>query len=395
MTRSVCFAVLLAGCFSGYSTDDDRARELRVRRGAFTSEIILSGELEAARGDALAVPPLPSWQTAIKWIADDGTEVKAGQPVAELDNSELTADLDARRQTLTQTLQELQQRQAQWSADLQQQQLETEKKKAELEKAKLQAVLPRELISGRQYEENQTALRRTQTEYDKALDVLRSRRTGVEAERQNILLRIEQARRAIARAEEGITALVLRAPRDGIVVVRDHPWEGRKLQAGDPVFVGFPIALLPDLSTIRVNAALADVDDGRIAVGMPVTVTLDGYPSLQFGGHISAISAVAQESRRMSLRRQFEVLVMLDKLDPSRMRPGLSARVVVRRDAKRAVLLAPRAAIDFSAAAPRVRLASGKNADVKLGACNAQECIVLQGLEEGQKLAPVVEAKHG
>lgn len=394
MSRYLVLCLLFTGCFSGYSSDEAE-RELRVRKSAFRSELVLSGELESARGDALAVPPLPSWQTAIKWLADDGAHVNAGDPVAELDNSDLTADLDSRRQTLTQALQELQQNEAQWAADLEQKQLEVEKKKAELDKAKLQSVLPRDLISGRQYEENQKTLRRTQTEHEKALDVLRSRRTGVDAERENLLLRIEQARRAIARSEAGITAMVLRAPREGIVVVRDHPWEGRKLQAGDPVFVGFPIALLPDLSSIRVNAALADVDDGRIALGMPVTVTLDGYPTMTFNGHIAAISAVAQESRRMSLRRQFEVLVELDRLDPERMRPGLSARVVVKQDEKRAVLLAPRAAIDFSGSTPHVRLASGKDADVKLGTCNAQDCVVLSGLEEGQKLAAIVEAKRG
>jgi multidrug resistance efflux pump len=394
MVRFLCAVLLIAGCFSGYQPDDQPG-ELRVRRGAFASELVLSGELEAARGDALAVPPLPSWQTAIKWMIEDGSAVRAGEPVAELDNTELTADLERRRQTLTQTLQELAQNEAQWAADLEQKQLDTEKKKSEFDKAKLQSDVPRDLLSARQYEENQNTLRRTQTEYDKSLDVLRSRRVGVSSERGNIQLRIEQARRAIARAEEGIGALVLRAPRDGIVVVRDHPWEGRKLQSGDPVFVGFPIALLPDLTSVRVNAALADVDDGKVAAGMPVTVTLDGYPSILYRGRITAISAVAQESRRMSLRRQFEVLIALDRLDPSRMRPGLSARVVVHRESKPSVLLVPRAAIDFSGAAPQVRLANGKTQDVKLGSCNAQDCIALDGLEEGRELAPVVEAKRG
>lgn len=391
---SACAALLLlaAGCFSGYSETPD-TRELRVRRAPFVHEVVLSGELEAARGDALAVPPLPSWQTAIKWIADDGAAVKAGDLVAELDNSQLTADLDGKRQALTQALQELQQREAEWSADLQQKQLDVEKKKSDLDKAKLPAALPKDLISMRQYEDNQKNLRRTETEHQKALDVLRSRRTAVESERQNLLLRIERARREIARADQGITSLVLRAPKDGIVVVRDHPWEGRKLQAGDPVFVGFPIALLPDLSTIRVSAALADVDDGKIAAGMPVTVTLDGYPGMQFSGRISSISAVAQESRRMSLRRHFEVLVELSRLDPERMRPGLSARVIVHREAQPGALLAPRAAIDFSGAEPKVRLADGEDSPVKLGSCNAQECIVVSGLEEGQRLAAVVEAK--
>lgn len=395
MVRYLLAVLLIAGCFSGYTNDDEPSGALRVRRGAFVNELVLSGELEAARGDALAVPPLPSWQTAIKWIVEDGSAVRGGEPVAELDNSELTADLEQRRQTLTQTLQELAQNEAQWAADLEQKQLDSDKKKSELEKARLQASVPRDLISARQYEENQAALRRTQTEYDKSVDVLRSRRVGVNAERSNIQLRIEQARRAIARAEEGIGALVLRAPRDGIVVIRDHPWEGRKLQSGDPVFVGFPIALLPDLNTVRVNAALPDVDDGKIAAGMPVSVTLDGYPSIVYRGRISAISAVAQESRRMSLRRQFEVLIALDQLDPARMRPGLSARVVVQRESKPSVLLVPRAAIDFSGAAPQVRLANGKTESVKLGACNAQDCVAVSGIDEGRVLAPVMEAKRG
>src|SRR5204862_283902 len=79
-------------------------------------------------------------------------------------------------------------------------QLDAEKKKSDLDKAKLQASVPRDLLSGRQFEENQTALLRTKTEYDKSLDVVRSKRTQVASDRQNILLRIEKARREIARA---------------------------------------------------------------------------------------------------------------------------------------------------------------------------------------------------
>jgi HlyD family secretion protein len=392
MLRTLICAILLlplSACLSG-NADDAPAEQLRVRRGAFVHEVVLSGELEAARGELLSVPPLPSWQTAIKWIADDGAAVKANEPVAELDNTALTTDLDSKRQGAMQATQELQQKESEWKADLEQKELEVEKKKADLDKAVLEARLPKELLSGRAFEEKQTALRRATTEHEKAVDTLRARRTAVASERENLLLNIGKTQREIAIAESAINALVLRAPRDGIVVVKDHQWEGRKLQVGDPVWVGFPIVLLPDLDTMRVNAGLADVDDGKIAKGMPVTVTLDGYPDMKFAGRIAAISAVAQESRRQSLRRQFEVLVALDKLDPSRMRPGLSARVVVRRETRPSALLAPRAAIDFSGKAPRVRV-DGTLQDVKLGPCNALDCVVLNGLSEGTRLEPVVK----
>jgi HlyD family secretion protein len=391
---AVLLAAAAAGCFSGYS-EEVPSNELRVRRGAFASDMILSGELEAARGDFLAVPALPSWQTAIKWLAEEGTSVKAGEVVVELDNSSLTADLETKRQTATQAIQELQQRDAEWAADLEQKQLDVEKARSDMEKARIDTLLPRELISSRQYEDKQNALRRTTTAYEKALDLLASRKQGVAADRENLVLRINKAQREIAVAEKAITELVLRAPRDGIVVVRDHMWEGRKLQTGDPVWVGFPIAMLPDLSTLRVKAALPDVDDGKIAVGMPVTITMDGYPGFPFTGRIEAVSAIAQESQRQSLRRQFDVIISIDRLDPSRMRPGLSARVVVRREAKDGVLLAPRAALDFTGKSPRARLAAGGTKDVKLGSCNAQECVVTGGLEENERLAPVVEVRRG
>jgi multidrug resistance efflux pump len=396
MTRAVICAVLflpLPACFSGYS-ETAPEQDLRVRRGDFRAEVVLAGELEAARGELLSVPPLPSWQTAIKWIAEDGVAVKAGDPVAELDNSALTSDLDSKRQSAMQATQELQQKESEWEADLEQKELEVEQKKSALGKAILDATVPAELLSGRKYEEYQTTLRRATTEREKAVDSMRARRTAIAAERENLLLTIGKTQREIAIAEGAIDALVLRAPKDGIVVIRDHPWEGRKLQSGDPVWVGFPIALLPDLGTIRVNAALADVDDGKVAAGMPVTVTLDGYPDLQFAGKVASISAVAQESRRQSLRRHFEVLVALDRLDQARMRPGLSARVVVLREARPSQLLASRAAIDFAGKAPRVRLEGGEMKDVKLGACNAQECVV-SGVEEGTRLAPVVEVTRG
>ncbi|HUR82194.1 MAG TPA: efflux RND transporter periplasmic adaptor subunit [Thermoanaerobaculia bacterium] len=392
MLRPIIVAVLLlplSGCLSGYSEDAPN-EQLRVRRGAFVHDVVLSGELEAARGELMAVPPLPSWQTAIKWLADDGAPVAAGAPVAELDNTALTSDLDTKRQAAMQASQELQQKESEWKADLEQKELDVDKKKSELDKAVLEAKLPKELLSGRAFEEKQTTLRRATVEYEKAVDVLRGRRTAVASERENLVLTIGRTQREIAIAEQAIDALVLRAPRDGIVVVKDHQWESRKLAMGDTVWVGMPIVMLPDLSSLRVNAMLADVDDGRIAIGMPVQVTLDGYPDTHFSGRVQAISAVAQESRRQSLRRHFEVLIALDRLDPARMRPGLSARVVVRREALQSALLAPRAAIDFSGPSPRAKVGDELK-DIKLGPCNAQDCVVVSGLEEGARLESLVK----
>lgn len=381
----VVLAVAAAACFSGYRSDRDDGA-LRVRRGTFVRSVVLTGEIRAARGEELAVPRLPQWQTSIKWIAPEGTEVKKGDRVVELDNSTFSSTLDAKRQAVAQAQQELDQKQSEWAADTLEKQLDVERKRADYDKAKLDAAVPREIVSAREYNDRQIKFKRAEVELAKAVDVLRSQRTSVTSDRANLVLNMQKAQRELTTAERAIEELILRAPRDGIVVVRDHPWEGRRLQEGDGVFVGFPLAQIPDMSSLRVEADLADVDDGKIGPGMPATVVLDAYPSLQFPARVESVSAVAQESSRTSLRRAFRVIVTLDRIDVARMRPGLSSRVIVQSQADRDALLAPRAAIDFSGRTPHARLASGKSVDVVLGACNAQECVVKSGLEAGAAL---------
>jgi len=382
---SVALALATASCFSGYRTEGDE-KALRVRRGTFASDVVITGELRAARGEELAVPHLPQWQTTIKWIAADGAETKQGDRVVELDNSTFSTNLDAKRQAVAQAQQQLQQKEAEWKADTLDKQLDVERKRAEYDKTKLDAAVPKEIVSLRDYNDRQIKFKRAEVEFAKAVDVLKSQRTSVKADRDNLLLSLQKAQRELAVADRAINELILRAPHDGIVVIRDHPWEGRRLQEGDSVFIGLALAQFPEMSSLQVEADLADVDDGRIGAGMPATIVLDAYPNMSFPGRVASISAVAQESSRTSLRRAFRVRVALDRLDFARMRPGLSSRVIVHAMRQQNALLVPRAAIDFSSAKPRVHLASGKSVDVILGACNAQECIVKSGLKEGETL---------
>ena len=387
--KTILSALALAAFASCFAHPvPDRSGQMRVRRGRFENKVILTGELRAARGDDITVPRLPSWQTSIKWLSPDGLEVKAGDKVVELDNSQFASNLDGKRQNVAQAVQELQQREAEWAADILEKQLDVERKRADADKARIDASIPRDLLSVREYEDRQLKKQRTETELAKATDVLRSQRAGVAADRENLRLNLGKAQRELATAEQAIEALLLRAPRDGIVVLRDHPWEGRKLQEGDGVWVGFPIAQIPDMPTLRVEAFLPDVDDGKVARDMQATVILDAYPNMTFPGRVTEISAVAQETTRNSLRRQFRVVVALNNLDLARMRPGLSARIVVHRAPVASALLVPRKAVDFNAAKPKTRLVGGKTVDLTIGDCNAQECTVTNGLKEGDVVLP-------
>src|SRR5438270_616242 len=149
--------LLIAGCFSGYDDAPPAGgkSEMRVHRGTFRGDVILTGELRAGRGDELVVPRLPQWQSSIKWLSPDGAEVKQGDRVVELDNSAFATNLEAKRQAVAQARQELQQKEAEWYADTLKKEVEAEKKRADDDKAKLDAAVPKEVLSAREYQDRQ------------------------------------------------------------------------------------------------------------------------------------------------------------------------------------------------------------------------------------------------
>jgi multidrug resistance efflux pump len=402
-----CLAAL-AGC-SGASAHAQAGRDsgLVAHRGAFRQRLVLSGELVAEKGESLNVPRTNAFQLSIRWLAKDGTQVKAGDPVVAFDNSTFSSDLEEKRLSASQAGSDLATAQAELKTTGSERQFNVAKAKSAVEKARLEASVPPEIIPRREYQERQLALARAESELAKAKEVLTTEskvsNTGVAIQR----ITLEKSRRDIQTAEETIQALDLRAPRDGMVLVGNSPFEEHKYQVGDSVWPGLPIATLPDLASMIVQASLSDVDDGRIAPGAEVLCTLDAYPATTYRGHVVEISPVARQSRRSPLLRYFPVRITLDQADTRRMRPGMSVRVEVLSPEIRDALLVPRVALDFgidgSAAkdakagkgGPRVLLAGGGTAPVRLGACSANECVVESGVAEGTRLRSRDAAREG
>ncbi|HEY4596695.1 MAG TPA: efflux RND transporter periplasmic adaptor subunit [Thermoanaerobaculia bacterium] len=377
----------LAGCSGeGARAQSSRETGLTAHRGTFRQRLILSGELEAERGESMNVPRTNAFQLTIRWLAPDGVPVKTGDPVVAFDNSQFSSDLEEKRLSAAQAGSDLATAQAGVKTGASERRFDVQKARSALEKAKVDAAVPKDLLSLREYQERQLALKRAETDLAKAEEVLHSESkvsdTDVEVKR----ISLDKSRREIHTAEEAIDALDIKAPRDGMVLLSAHPFEGRKFQVGDSVWPGMPVATLPDLSSMMVQANLSDVDDGRVRPGMQVVCTLDAYPDTTYRGRVVDVSPVARESRRSQLLHYFPVRIALDKVDTRRMRPGMSVRVEVLGDETKSALLVPRSALALSAGGPRVLLASGGSAPVRLGPCSADSCVVESGVAEGTRL---------
>lgn len=361
------------------------AEALVLTRGALQDRLLLTGELEAVSSVDLVTPRTSQWQINLRYLAPEGSAVKAGERVAEFDNSSfVTARSD--KQLAAQTARsELLQQRAQGEIAIADKAFEVARAKSALDKAQRRAQVPADLLPGRTYQENQLELERARVALQKAEGALEAERRSAALDLRIKEIAIQQTERQIQTAQEAIDSLVLRAPRDGLMVAVEHPWEGRKIEAGDNVFVGLAVARLPDLSRMRVRAQLSDVDEGRVASGMKATCTLDAYPADPLPCQVEEVSQVAREPSRRSLRRTFPVLLSLDRSDPARLRPGLSVKVTLSGQAVQEALLAPRAALLLQP--PRLCLRDGGAAPVVVGVCDRHRCQVVPPPGEGRVVA--------
>lgn len=365
------------------------ARTAKLARGMIVDRATMTGDLRAANSIGLTVPRTETWQLAIRWLADDGATVKAGDKVLEFDNSAFTARLAEKHLAVLEAEMTLRGAQDLSAIETATKTTELAQHQLALDKAALRAGVPADLLPGRDAQERQLAQKRAEVAVEKARHDLAAQRDEAALELRIKQIDLDKTRAAIETAEKTIADLVLVAPRDGLFFIEDHPWLGRKIRTGDTVQPGMTVASLPDMTEpMEVHAELSDVDDGRVAVGMAGTCTLDAYPGEPIACTVKDLTPVARSKGESSLRRAFAVVLGLARTDSTRMRPGMSVKVELHPQTLPNVLAVPRGAVvvaapDDAKHTARVRMATGELREVTLGACDAQACAALAGVAEG------------
>lgn len=143
----------------------------------------------------------------------------------------------------------------------------------------------------------------------------------------------------------------------------------------DPGTTAYTVA---DLSTLWIVLDVYEKDLGRIAVGTAAAVRVDAYPDQRFGGHITYISDVVDESTRTARAR-----VEVDN-DGGQLRPGLFATATVALPGDAApVVTIPLAAVQRIEERPVAFVAE------------APGSYAVRRLTLGQESGDVVEVKAG
>ena len=72
---------------------EERARIEKVTHSWVKDRVLLAGTLHAIQSAELRTPRTPMWELPVRWMAEDGAVVKAGDRALEFDNSSFVSTL--------------------------------------------------------------------------------------------------------------------------------------------------------------------------------------------------------------------------------------------------------------------------------------------------------------
>ena len=243
--------------------------------------ILVSGNIEAHE----SIVSFKSVQSRIVELPfDEGAQVKAGTLLARVDASDYDQQVVIAQATLNAQMRQL---------DVAEQDVEATRKTVTSDEAdvalkdvefnRAQTLLTKGAgtVDARDVAETALKQSRAALERDKALEASADRRVAL------AIANIGSARAALDMAKIVLDYTTLKAPFDGVILVR-------QAELGEVVSPGAAIVTLADIDHVWLRAYVNEPDVGKIRLGEAATVTTDSYPGKEYPGRISFISEAAE-----------------------------------------------------------------------------------------------------
>lgn len=371
-----------------------------VVRGPLKLTVYATGELRAGRTATLVAPPAGGSLRLIT-LLQTGTAVKKDQVVFEFDPADQQYNLEQAKSDLAEAEQQIVKMQADSAVQTSEDRVALLTARYDVRRGELNT-LGNDLIGAIEAQKNVLTLQEARGRLSQLEQDVKSRAATNQAALDVLLEKKRKAQLAMQRAQSIIDSLVVRAPMDGTVSVKENRdatggmyfW-GMVLpeyREGDTVFSGRPIADVVESGRMEVRARINETDRDNLQTGQPARVQVDALQGESFVARVGALSGLASRGNvwEVAAVRQFDVAFPFDNPDP-RLKPGSSVRLVIDgRDLPDAVHV-PRQAVFAKNGKTFVYLRTGDRfepRDVKVTNSTESRAVVT-GVREGDVIALV------
>ena len=380
-----------------------------VSRGDYVDIVEARGDVRALRSIPITAP-YQAGELQILKLAANGSSVKKGDVVAELDAITMQRTIQDKQSELRQALAEADQSEAQ--NKLTQDKTVTSLMTAhhDVDRARLDTHAE-DLVSKSEAERARLALADTEQKLTEAETRDRAGRNTVEADAAMRQRKIAKIRADIARAQASVDALKLTAPADGTVSLlynyrNSSPMgSAQEFRPGDRIWAGSQIMELPDLSSVRLASRIDETDRGQLKVGQTATIRVDAVPDREYQATVADLSVLARIDYTTGWPPSKNFDLMLDIRDPdARLRPGMSAAARIAVGRLPDVLLVPTAAVFTVGGQPVVYRLAGRQfvkVPVEVVRRGKDQIVLKDGVAPGDRVAlvrpdePLAKARKG
>jgi RND family efflux transporter MFP subunit len=361
-----------------------------VKKGEFKVTVTTSGELRALKFVQINVPQnaqqANQYQMKISSIVPEGTVVKAGDIVAELDRSGIAS----RASDVSLALQKAQ---AVWEQAMLDSTLNLSKAREDMRTMEL-TLEEKKLAKEQSVYEAPTVRRQAEIDLEKAQRALaqakmdyKTRTEQAQAKMREVGADRDRQKNLLAVVQDVMANFTIRAPAPGMVTYVKE-WNGKKKVSGSQVGAWEPaVATLPDLTQMESITYVNEIDVRKIAVGQPAVLTLDSDPSKRLKGKVTSVANMG-EQRPNQDSKVFEVRVIIEEPDTT-LRPGMTTGNAIETLSIKDAVYVPLEAVSSEAGIPIVFKQSGGRVvkqEVATGAMNDDEVVIAQGVAEGERV---------
>jgi RND family efflux transporter MFP subunit len=361
-----------------------------VTKGEFKVSVTTSGELRALKFVQITVPPNTQqaevYQMKIASLVPEGTVVKAGDVVAEIDRSTIA-------NKFAEISLALQKAQAVYEQAMLDSTLNLSKAREEIRTMEL-GLEEKQLAKEQAVYEAPTVKRQAEIDLEKAQRAFAQAKVDYKTKTEQAQAKMREVGADLGRQQNKLTIVqavmqgfTITAPAPGMVIYVKE-WNGRKKTVGSQVSSWEPaVATLPDLTKMESVTYVNEIDVRKIAAGQPVVLTLDSDPGKKLTGTVTSVANVG-EQRPNTDAKVFEVRVTIEQADTT-LRPGMTTGNIVETLRKPNVLSVPLEALNSQDGVPFVYRQQGarvRKQEVATGDMNDDAVIILQGLDADDKV---------
>ncbi|MGA9979456.1 MAG: efflux RND transporter periplasmic adaptor subunit [Candidatus Sulfotelmatobacter sp.] len=371
-----------------------------VKRGDMELKVVVTGELRATHTVTLAAPPVGGGALQITRLSHTGVPVKKGDIVIEFDPSEQRYKLDQNRSELLQADQEITKAKADAAVLAAQDKVALLKDRFDVRRAELD-VQKNELVSAIDGKKNQLALEQAQRVLAELEQDIQSHTESGQATIYLAQEKRNKAKLAMDQAQQNIDKMHVPAAIDGLVSIEKNRdasggffFDGMTLpdyREGDQVEPGSSIAEVIDSREVEIVCKINERDRSNIKAGQPAEIEFDALPGQVFKGTVKTVGGMSiKQFWDTDMGGQFETTIQLANSD-ARLRPGLTAQVVIRGEEKKDALYVPRLALFLKDGKRVVYVKSGNGFEpheVKIQS-ESESRTAIEGLNAGSEVALV------